>query len=310
MGIPKLNRFLVEKCNDAISKKHLSELSGEKIAIDTSIYLYKYIGQDKLIENFYLMIQIFKYYKITPIFIFDGKPPPEKRELINMRKISKKEAEMQYNEIKMKLESNNISEIDKSEFNLQLIKLKKQFIRPKKCDIDNIKSLISHSGLQYCEANGEADELCASMILSNQVDACMSDDMDLFVYGCNKIYRYLSLLNHDIISYDMNLILQKLKISLDEFKQIMVLSGTDYNIHQKVSIVQSINYYNEYKKSKREHSFFKWLIYKNIINNDNDINNAYMLFNIQCNIPVNCFQSKENKSNLIEFLKPHGFIFI
>ena len=310
MGIPKLNRFLLEKCKDAITKTHLSELSGEKIAIDTSIYLYKYIGQDKLIENFYLMIQIFKYYKITPIFIFDGKPPPEKRELINLRKISKQEAEMQYNKIKTKLENNDISDVDKNEINLQLIKLKKQFIRPKKSDINNIKSLIVHSGLQYCEANGEADELCASMILNNQVDACMSDDMDLFVYGCNKIYRYLSLLNHDIISYDMTKILQKLDISLDEFKQIMVLSGTDYNIHQKISINQSMNYYNEYKKSNKEYSFFDWLSNKNIVNDNNDINNAYMLFNINCNDSANCFHSKENKNNLTEFLKPYGFVFI
>ena len=98
---------------------------------------------------------------------------------------------LRYNEIKTKLENNDISDVDKNEINLQLIKLKKQFIRPKKSDINNIKSLIVHSGLQYCEANGEADELCASMILNNQVDACMSDDMDLFVYGCNKIYRYI-----------------------------------------------------------------------------------------------------------------------
>ena len=108
----------------------------------------------------------------------------------------------------------------------------------------------------------------------------------------------------------MTKILQKLDISLDEFKQIMVLSGTDYNIHQKISINQSMNYYNEYKKSNKEYSFFDWLSNKNIVNDNNDINNAYMLFNINCNDSANCFHSKENKNNLIEFLKPYGFVFI
>ena len=34
---------------------------------------------DSLIEKFYLMSSIFKYYNIVPIFVFDGKPPRKTR---------------------------------------------------------------------------------------------------------------------------------------------------------------------------------------------------------------------------------------
>ena len=34
-----------------------------------------------MIENFYLMCSIFKYYNIVPIFVFDGVPPKEKHEV-------------------------------------------------------------------------------------------------------------------------------------------------------------------------------------------------------------------------------------
>ena len=61
MGIPKLNKLLLEKCENTelIKKINLHELSGKTIAIDTSIYLYKFSAQERLIENFYLLIALF-----------------------------------------------------------------------------------------------------------------------------------------------------------------------------------------------------------------------------------------------------------
>ena len=34
-------------------------------------------------ENMYLMLSIFRYYNVIPIFVFDGKPPPEKKRVTN-----------------------------------------------------------------------------------------------------------------------------------------------------------------------------------------------------------------------------------
>lgn len=310
MGVPKLNRYLLEKCRSSIKKTHLSEFSGTKLAIDTSIYLYKYIGQEKLIENFYLMINLFKYYNITPIFVFDGKPPPEKKELLQLRKLNKREAETKYNEMKEKLSDSQLEPIDAKEINLEMDKLKKQFIRLKESDINVIKTLIIYSGSQYYEAEGEADVICASMVIHGDVDACLSDDMDLCIYGCNKIYRYMSLLNHNVVAYDMNKIIKDLDVSLIEFKQVLILSGTDYNINQKISIQQSMNYLQKYKKSDSK-NFFNWLVENNIVSDSLSLESIYSLFEINSKIYSDlCYESKENKNKLSEFLKPHGFIFI
>ena len=46
--------------------------------------------------------------KITPLFVFDGKPPPEKRELIKERSELKRTAEAKYNEIKADIDNNNM----------------------------------------------------------------------------------------------------------------------------------------------------------------------------------------------------------
>ena len=94
MGIKNLNRFLLDQCKKtAIKKTPLKHLRGKMIVIDTSIYMYKFSGQDALLENFYLMISLFRKHHIVPLFIFDGKPPPEKRALLVERHNIKKQAE-------------------------------------------------------------------------------------------------------------------------------------------------------------------------------------------------------------------------
>ena len=65
MGIPKLNRYLLNTCSsDSIKKKHLSSFSGKIVAVDASIYMYKFTGYNALVENMYLLVNTFKYYKI------------------------------------------------------------------------------------------------------------------------------------------------------------------------------------------------------------------------------------------------------
>ena len=86
MGIKNLNRFLREQAKESIKFISVAELSGKKIAVDISIYMYKYASEGSLLENIYLMLSVFRYYNICPIFVFDGKPPPEKKELLLKRK--------------------------------------------------------------------------------------------------------------------------------------------------------------------------------------------------------------------------------
>ena len=110
MGIKNLNRFLRNNCGDAIKFISIKELSGKKIAIDISIYLYKFAADNTLIENIYLMLSVFRFYNIIPIFVFDGKPPAEKKELLEKRKKDKKDAEKEYAKLSEQLKSGNIDE--------------------------------------------------------------------------------------------------------------------------------------------------------------------------------------------------------
>jgi 5'-3' exonuclease len=98
MGIKSANKFLLDNCSKkAIHKALFSQFAGKTIAIDTMIFIYKYESENSLIENMYLLISILRHYNITPVFIFDGKPPVEKKELLYKRRVKKEEAEQKYN---------------------------------------------------------------------------------------------------------------------------------------------------------------------------------------------------------------------
>jgi flap endonuclease-1 len=292
MGIKYLNRFFKDEAPEFMKKIHLKQLYGKKIAVDISIFMYKYISENNLIENIYLMLSIFRYYNIIPIFIFDGKPPTEKKELLLKRREDKKLAEQEHNLLKNKLEINqNMDDFEKQEIINNMNNLKKQFVYLHREDIDNVKKLIRAYGATYYDALCEADELCALLTIKGKVWACLSEDMDMFVYGCPRVLRYFSLLNHNVILYDTNKIINKLSITQKELREICVLSGTDYNENNDShNLYSSLKYFKKYKKTKYNDTFYNWLLQHTNYITDYDlllkIYNMFDLTNYSHNLKV------------------------
>jgi hypothetical protein len=267
MGIKYLNRFLRDNCTKkSIRKTHLKQFANKVIVVDTSIYLYKFMSDNALLENMYLLISIFKTYQITPLFIFDGKPPPEKMELLCMRKNEKKDAEQKY--LNMQSTLNNAKEHEKKEILYEMEQLKRKFVRIKESDVRSVKELMDAYGVHYYDSHTEADVVCANLVNNGTAYACMSDDMDMFLYSCPIVLRHLSLMNHTVVTYDTPKILTDLDMTDRHFKEIMVLSGTDYNLHSNTSLTETINWFYEYKKYNIEQTnnnskpleFYVWLV--------------------------------------------------
>jgi flap endonuclease-1 len=329
MGIRHLNKYLRENAKKSIKIVHLSELAGKKIAIDISIYMYKYASENTLIENIYLMLTIFRYYNIIPVFIFDGKPPVEKKELLLKRKEEKIEAKKEFDNLKKQLESNNVDENEKQEIIQTMDSLKKNFVSISKNDIENVKTLIRAYGATYYDAHQEADELCAMLSIKEKVWGCLSEDMDMFIYGCPRVLRYLSLLNHTFVLYDTKKILNKLEMNQYDLSEICVISGTDYNFSNKqreYNLFTTLKYFNKYKKinknaeiKKEYYGFYNWLLentnYLESYNNElYKINYSMFCFNDYDYLKEfeNIKIANKNKiiSDVKELLKRNGFIFV
>ena len=322
MGIKFLNRFLRDESPNAIKFLSLRELSGKKIAVDISIYMYKYASDGNLIENMYLMLSIFKHYNIIPIFIFDGKAPTEKKALLKKRREDKKEAEDEYNILKNQLEINkNMDELERQEIINNMDMLKKKFVYISKNDIESVKNLIRAYGASYYDASGEADEVCALLTIKNKVWACLSEDMDMFVYGCPRVIRYLSLLNHTAVIYHLKDILENLGISQKELREICILSGSDYNINidnckNAPNLYGTLKYFKKYFREKQTDDFYDWLIKKtNYITDYDLLKKIYDMFDINLNPKLKIFEKIKIMNGPImrieinEILKTDGFIF-
>ena len=256
MGIRNLNKYLRQHCPASIRAFHMSDLAEKKIVIDISIYLYRYEAENALLENMYLMLSIFRSYNIIPIFIFDGKPPPEKKELLKQRRDTKEQAQEEYDKLEQMLVTASPGNHRKSIMN-NMTGLKRQLVHISKEKIDSVKTLIRAYGATYYDAPGEADELCALLVIKKKAWACLSEDMDLFVYGCNRVIRYFSLLLHTAVLYFTKGIYNELNMTRQEFRDICILSGTDYNLNDR-DIGQTIQYFYIYKQTGATH-FFDWL---------------------------------------------------
>ena len=320
MGIRLLNKYIKTNCKKGVNVIKMENLRGKYIAIDTSIYLYRFLQEEVLLENFYLLLSLLKFYNITGIFVFDGKPPEEKYKLIDKRNSVKAEAREKYKELEMKINKINNNDYEREEKNdilNEMVELKKKFVKLERYHIEIIKKLITAFGESYIDAEGEADQLCAKLVIKKIAYACLSEDMDLFLYGCPRVLRYLSLLNESMVLYNLSEILKELEISLNDFRQICVLSGTDYNNNNNIGIdlYKSVEFYKSYKNDEKNNNidFYTWI--DNNMNGIVNIIELYLINNMFLLDNVNLKQYKINrtlidKDNIKEIMKQDGFIFV
>ena len=160
------------------------------------------------------LLELFQKYSITPIFVFDGKPKPNKKKTLIKRQKEKAVAWETYLKVK-DTESKDV-----------LQKLRNQYIRVNQTDVESIKEMMDSFQIRYIQAPYEADEICARMM--SQAHYCMSDDMDMFAYGCPAILRSINIHTETMLLYNLEEILKELSISKEDFQLICSASGTDY----------------------------------------------------------------------------------
>jgi 5'-3' exonuclease len=217
--------------------------------------------------------------------------------------------------------------------------LKKKFISIKYDDIQNVKTLLQAYGVTYFEAPGEADILCAKLVTNNIVYACLSEDTDMFVYGCGRVLRYLSLTLSNVVIYDLNHILKTLNVNMDVFKKICILYGCDYSHESLVEnniccesqeMLHNMNIFHAFQVFKKycdsvteteganAPDFYEWIINEKIhsIQYIDEINKNIKLFdidetkNLELYDNIKILNGPINKKLLIDTMKKENFIFI
>jgi 5'-3' exonuclease len=232
--------------------------------------MYKFLGDDALIEGMFNMLTMFRRHNVAPVFVFDGRPDYRKAGVLQRRAANKNAAREKYDALAnptgvvRRSYSQIVSKSPETPFDLDaaMTSLKKQALCLQPCHIEATKQVLTMFNASYIEAVGEADEWCAALALEHQVWGILSEDMDYFVYGCPHVLRSLDLETKTVMHYDTEAILNDLGMSQHELREICVLSGTDYTINP-ISLFHTIECFDEYKAMhKSSNGFFDMMIDK------------------------------------------------
>tara|TARA_Y100000817_G_C16848710_1_gene541147 strand:+ start:120 stop:1103 length:984 start_codon:yes stop_codon:yes gene_type:complete len=311
MGIKSLTYLIKEKSPDSIQSVNLYTLKNKRVAIDTSIFLYKslinvrYNGdylknkEGKIISHIHgLYYKTIQYLSlgIIPIYIFDGKPPQEKNDCIYERN---KKAQ----EYKEKMNQTN----DKQE----KLKFEKSTIRIKKEYIDDLKQLFNLMGVSYIHPNGEAEAYAGELCRLGYVDAVVTEDMDTFVYNCPIVIRNCidkSIKRNDIISmFDLSKILNDFQMNINEFTDMCILCGCDYcPTIPRVGHNRAFQYIQKYKSIEALIESKKLAIPQDFLDKYQNARNLFQIFKDKINLDsLPIYTSDLNKNDLQKYLIEH-----
>ena len=280
MGIKELNPFLKKMTPDCIEECDLCFFRGKKVAIDTSIYLYKYLyGNGNYLEKFIQQIVRLRLNNITPVYIFDGKPPEEKQNEILQRQKRKQNLKDKIENLQIMCD--NVDDNDlKKDLEKSIKKNQLRVINVKKEHIVGLKYLLDLMNIKYIQADCEADVVCSNLYKNKLVDLVLSDDMDLLACGANMLMRNFSVNSNKILVYDVNKIKSKLDISHDQWVDFCILCGCDYVKRIKgMGPLMSYKYIKAYKSIEGVINNMVVNSKKYKLPNDYDYKKARNLFN-------------------------------
>jgi 5'-3' exonuclease len=256
MGVKNLMNFLRKRIPQVFYEIPIDAFYAQRIAIDTSVFLYKYICLDNglrgnWIDYFIQLIQFFKRHNIHPVFVFDGKPPNEKLATKEKRNDQRKKLQLKIERIETILDdlenSVDIKEISellgkdidtiqsftkniiRTHLETVLYKLKSQCIYVTSKHVMTLKRLLSACGVHWIQAPDEAERFCAFLAISNKVSAVLSVDSDVLVYGTPIFIHHLDIEAETVKVVCYQDILQELQFTHEQFVDFSIMCGTDYN---------------------------------------------------------------------------------
>ncbi|KAJ8011166.1 hypothetical protein DPEC_G00055350 [Dallia pectoralis] len=204
MGIKKLADLIRSDAPGAVSYKQIGDYTGKVIALDTSIVLNQFRtavpGFHPLgpLTGLFFRSLTFLEHDIKPVFVFDGKPPVEKRAVLEKRAHAAGWSSAR--------SSGSVS--SQTQDCHQLLKL---------------------MGIPMIQAPGDGEALCAHLVKQGKVDAVASEDMDTLAFGGNVVIRQLNAKKDwEVVEYSLPKLLDTLKVTHEEFVDLCILLGCDY----------------------------------------------------------------------------------
>ena len=245
MGIKNLKTILQNFCENYSKTKNLKEYKGQILAVDSSIFIYKSLyNNSDVLDGMTRNILRFLKNGIIPYFVFDGKPPEEKNEILESRKERKNNLIKKKNIIEntineKKNNSQNLNDIAINddinydtmhidELEEELERVNKSIININSEHFELIYELLDYFGIPYIIANGEGETFCSKLYLNGKVSGIISEDSDVLVNGGKVFIRGFNPIKNSVEEYNLDIILNNLEIDYYQFIDLCILCGCDY----------------------------------------------------------------------------------
>ena len=229
MGIKNLLDLIRSECPEQLVTYRFDELFGWRIAVDISIFLYKYTraaGPENWLSPFISLLCMLKKNGIKAVCIFDGKNAPKEKTL--EREHRRAESQKQKDRMKLCEEMRDKLVREFLPNNIPIVgDIKEQcqkLICPAKGKVDTTdyrsgddvvnsltetynkldfqtqpitevhqnmaQTIVKLLGLACFVADGEAESLCAYLAARGEVDAVLTEDTDVLAYGVPIMLRF------------------------------------------------------------------------------------------------------------------------
>lgn len=278
MGIKSnFNKFLKEKCLNNFKQISLRELSYKKVAIDISLYMYKFkaVYGNNWVFPFIQMISCMRKNDIHCVFIFDGKAPPEKDKEREKRREEREKMKNQVNLLQKALteykKTGFIDEILKTLYERKrspdktlmcltknsidikwvedkILQKQNQIIEIVPEDYSIMKELFGLLNVPFYEAPTEAEKMCSKLCMDNLVNAVLTDDTDVIAYGAPVVLTNIDISTETCTKITVPDLYTELNLDKTQFLDHCIMCGTDYN--QNIPKIGAVIAYKKIQECK------------------------------------------------------------
>ena len=229
MGIRGLAGYLKWKTPQLRRELQWDKHYGESWGIDCSCILYRAsaAGLSPLSVLAKLLVQM-KKYAITPIVIFDGRPPSTKDTIIEQRRVQRVAALDKIKVLESEMDAPKMSKIQRAFLKKRMSGLRSQTPQISSKEKNDVKQFLYGAGILFLTAIGEADDVLAYLSREQTIQAVVSTDMDMFPRGVKTLIIPDT---HDasiLGEIQTSSILEALNLTYSQFVDACVMMGSDY----------------------------------------------------------------------------------
>lgn len=234
MGIRGLTGWIRWAAPAAMGMPDWSAYANKRIGFDILGFMYKTKAQ-RASPLVYIarLVAACKKHRITPVMVFDGKPPDAKRAALKARSELRQASQEKYERIAHAAAKVPMSEAQKAVIDSELLTLALNASYFTAEERNAVKQLLYSCGVLSLNATGEADDVLAYFAKRGDFAAVVSNDLDLLARGVGTLLvpDNYALPGDDCgwISYDLSAILSSVHFSYDQFVEMCALMGSDYS---------------------------------------------------------------------------------